>query len=236
MNSRTLVLILTGLISSLGCVKEVIDDRLTGIRSGTRKDGPSFVDGEINRLRKKVKRFPELVELHLKIANLLTSKEKHYDAAAEIKEAIYKEPKNARYHFELGRVYQRMGKWNLAEVSFKQVVGLCQTERYSGPHMTLGFSLAMQDKYQEALEQFDQALEIEPDLPQAYYWIGSIQDILGDQEKAIEAWEEYLKLGGPHPQQIYNRLRKLLKLQEVRLAKPSRSRRMAPSQETKIGN
>lgn len=199
---------------SLGCQTEVIDGPGSGLKVPYQIEKTSFIDGEIERLRARVRDYPNLVELHVQIAMLLVDKGEYREAVREIERAVRKVPGNPRYHMELGRVYQRMGEWADAEACYRRVIELGSEDRYTGPHAARGFTLAMMDRHGEAIQEFQRAIAIDPQFAEAYYFLGSIHDILGDREKTIYYYERYLQIGGPYSKRVYASLRDLRRISD----------------------
>jgi len=47
----------------------------------------------------------------------------------------------------------------------------------------------------EAVKEFQTALEYDPDLPEAHFGLGTVYKLQGNKEEAIGAFERFLELG-----------------------------------------
>ena len=54
--------------------------------------------------------------------------------------------------------------------------------------------LGKSGKYQEAIEHFDKAIELDPNYVDAWYNKGVVLDNLGEHEEAIECYDKALEL------------------------------------------
>jgi tetratricopeptide (TPR) repeat protein len=50
-------------------------------------------------------------------------------------------------------------------------------------------------RYDEAVEQFQAALDYKSNLPEAHFGLGTVYKLQGNTEAAIEAFERFLELG-----------------------------------------
>jgi len=120
---------------------------------------------------------------------------------------VEKEPLNPQWHFELGRLYEEQGKFELAEFRYRRGGDLIQFRNaYTGPSASLGRVLAKQGKTVGALEALRTAVAVKPhdiegyyfnpDYRDSYFLIGAIEygrKNVGDSERAFRL---FLKYGG----------------------------------------
>jgi len=57
-------------------------------------------------------------------------------------------------------------------------------------HFTLGLAYYIQDRYEEAKDEYQVALSHRPDFYDAYRWLGHVHDILGELEKAADCYRK----------------------------------------------
>ena len=156
----------------------------------------SILDSRLSHLRKEVEEYPKKHTLHYEIAQVHYQKNDLKQSAKALHKAIELSPTVVKYHFHLGRVYLRMSELSLAEEQFRAACANMARGRYTGPHAALGYTLARQQRVDEAIAEFDTCLRIEPENPSFYYFLGSLYDIKGDPENVIRYYREYLARGG----------------------------------------
>ncbi len=162
----------------------------------SEKNTHSILDSRLNNLAKEVKEYPKRHGLHYQIAAVHYQKSQFKQSVVALHKAIDLSPKVAKYHYHLGRVYLHMGELEDAEEHFRHDCAYMPRGRYTGPHAALGYTLMRREKADKAIEQFKTCLEIEPENPSFYYFLGSIYDIGGDRENVIRYYREYLTHGG----------------------------------------
>lgn len=168
----------------------------TSVSMPTEDMSKSILDSRLSSLQKEVEEYPKRHELHYRIASVLYQKNDLKQCVNALHKAIDLSPKVAKYHYHLGRVYLHMGELQSAEKEFRTACRYMVSGRYTGPHAALGYTLARQNRVDEAIEQFETCLEIEPENPSFYYFLGSLYDIKGDEESVIRYYQEYLARGG----------------------------------------
>ncbi len=83
--------------------------------------------------------------------------------------------------------------------------------RFAGPHLELGALYAGRKEYSEAIREYEQAIQLNPDLPDAHYRLGQALARSGDQARAQEEFQTYERL---HKQQVANRERQRTEVQQ----------------------
>jgi tetratricopeptide (TPR) repeat protein len=71
---------------------------------------------------------------------------------------------------------------------------LATAEHYADAHTVRGFDLELAGRQQEAIEQYEQALRIDPDYAEAHYNLGCALAQAGEIEKAIVHYEHALRI------------------------------------------
>lgn len=156
----------------------------------------SIIDSRIKQLSEEAIKYPLRADLHYQIASLHAKKGDCIESARALERAIAIAPDDAKYHFHLGRLYLNMNDLDNAEASFRKSLDLSQKGRFTGPHAALGWTLSLKKDQAGALEHFQKCIEIDPENPTFYYFVGSLNDMQGNKEAAVRSFREYLARGG----------------------------------------
>lgn len=68
----------------------------------------------------------------------------------------------------------------------------------SAVYYYLGLCYAKKEKYDLALQRFEEALEINPYIDDAYYQIGRIEEMQGNRQKALKYYDKCISYNGQH--------------------------------------
>jgi tetratricopeptide (TPR) repeat protein len=120
-------------------------------------------------------------DMHIKLGNLYYAEERYQEAENAYKEAVRINP-IANNHYSLGQVYLATDRNIEAENQFNEVLRL-EPESPNG-NFGIGLALSMQERYEDAIHQFEEAIDIKEDFYDAYAEMGYAYADLGDMEKA----------------------------------------------------
>lgn len=150
-----------------------------------------------------------------------------YDKALQIS------PNDSMAHFNLACVYSKMNELSIAEKYFRQaiqhenqVLGRREKEKISKDqlkvslvvqyrpisfeaHKALGKIYLRQNQKDRALEEFENAISLEPSDPESYYEAGKILLDQKNTAKAVIYFEKYLYLGGKKSDEVQELLKKI---------------------------
>ncbi len=90
-------------------------------------------------------------------------------------------------------------------------------------HMKRGLSLFERKEYRQAIKQFELVLLHDKDFVRAYNNLGCVYEVLGEYDKAIEVWEQGLRIDDS-----YGRIRKNIKELRQRLERGNRNAKPRP--------
>ncbi len=195
LTSRLLLITVGLFLFALGC-ETVVQQEGTYSLPSEKKEQFSILDSRLKSLRSQAKQYPKKHSLHYQIAGIHFQKEAYQECVSALARAIDLSPNQSRYHYHMGRAYEKMGELGQAELSFEKAVQHVPPGRYTGPHAAYGYILARNGKLERAKTQFKLCTRIEPDDPSFYYWLGSLSDMTGDVEGTIHNYREYLRRGG----------------------------------------
>lgn len=107
-------------------------------------------------------------------------------AVTAFKEAVRVYPENHQAWYNLGQIYGRDKKWEEAAEAFGEAV------KYRGNdamyHMQRGIALYEVDNKSLSQTHLEKAIELNPDLYRAHYYLGRVLRDLGRPKDAAEAW------------------------------------------------
>lgn len=207
------VLGVAALAGTAGCVtEETSKSGFTNfkVKGGEEKadDVSSTYKSRIRQYEKKVESMPERSDFRISLAQAYYEDKQYEKAIETLKTALEKDPRNGEAHFRLGEFYLEMNRIAEAETCYRKAVQY-SLPGYSGPHLALGYALAMQDKYQEAIGELQKVIAIDPAQPTALYYLGCCYDSAGVREKAIEHLERCATLESPYKEKATQELERL---------------------------
>jgi tetratricopeptide (TPR) repeat protein len=135
----------------------------------------------IKAYKTSLKLNPFVEETHSKLGNLYFSLERYDEAEKEYKEVV-KLNSNGVNQYALGQVYLATERYDDAENIFNKVRRLSpeKTDGYFG----LGLTYSGQERYEEAISQFEEALNRDSSLYEAHAEIGYAYADLGQMDMA----------------------------------------------------
>jgi tetratricopeptide (TPR) repeat protein len=96
---------------------------------------------------------------------------------------------------QVGRAFEELGEWRLAEEALSRAVGL--NPDYADAYIYLGLAQDMQGK--DGLEAYERALALAPESPVAQFYAGLYWRRFGDARKALEYLEAAQRLDAANP-------------------------------------
>lgn len=109
------------------------------------------------------------------------------------KKALEFEDRNAATHFILGKLYAQTGDLDKSETHLLMAI-LIKKQPVDAEFLSLGLTYKLQEKYKEALDYFDKALEENPDNQRALYEKAVAADnYYKDRELVLVHYNNYLR-------------------------------------------
>jgi tetratricopeptide (TPR) repeat protein len=105
-----------------------------------------------------------------------------------------KEEKLGAGNYNKGVKSMKKGEYAEAQALFE--AALAENEEFAEAHNNLAFSLRKQgkDNWDAALEHYDRAIELKPELAEAYMYRGLLYKLMGDEEHALADHATLVKL------------------------------------------
>jgi len=188
------ILVAMGLSPVCGCKTTVTETATSYAEPGAAPS--SILETQLRRWEDEVGLYPKRHDLYYKIAGVQFQQENFHESVDALTHAIALKPDDAKYHYHLGRVHLHSGELSEAESEFRTAVRLMPAGRYTGSHAALGYVLAKQQRFDEALAEFQKCIAADPGNPVYFYFMGSIHDILGHRDETIRNFQTYLARGG----------------------------------------
>ena len=145
---------------------------------------------------------PEAYSLYLQATAIFDRRDspRFPDAIADLQQAIKLDPNYARAHSRLAALYAVQGSYNDVDVSqaHEKVLeharaALALDPTLAEPHAAMGLSLReLSDNHLQEREEFDQALQLDPDDVTSNFWSGLSLITEGYRERGIALFEHAL--------------------------------------------
>ncbi len=112
-------------------------------------------------------------------------------AIATLQELRDLDPENARYAVLLGALYEVWGDTTAAEAQYADARRLVDEGMF---HTMRAEAYLQVGRAKRALEEARRAVELRPDSPEAYFFLGSAAEALGDVPSALQAYDKASQL------------------------------------------
>jgi tetratricopeptide (TPR) repeat protein len=153
--------------------------------------------GAIEEYKKVLERDPEDINTYLGIADAYFKSDKYEDSLATYQKAADMRPNEAAIQSSIGVVLAKMGKNAESQEAFKKAAGMSAGSSSSAPNLyNMGILNINNNKNNEAIDDFKQAIAADPNYAEAYYQLGLC--LSADPKNftdAIKALEKYVEIG-----------------------------------------
>jgi tetratricopeptide (TPR) repeat protein len=136
-------------------------------------------------------------EIYFEVAKKLVDEERLDEAIAALRKVLRTTPNHGRALYELGVLHFRQGAPLAAITMLEQAKGAGISDRKL--HMLLADAFCREERFEEALKEFDLAVSSQPDVAATHYRRGLLLDRLERHAEAITAFEKAIRLA---PQEI----------------------------------
>ncbi len=156
-------------------------------------------DKAINTFREAINANPKLTAGYLGMGKTLLKAGHTQRAINTYKILLDLEPQNAQAHYELANAYQKRGDPSLQNAvdHFQRTVAL--DPDHFDAHFNLGRIYRRDKKYDIARKNLESATRISPKIPAAWEELGYVLTAVGENKKAILAFQKALELDQANP-------------------------------------
>ena len=148
-------------------------------------------DKAIEAYQAAIQRNPDNDSLRVSLGQLFYAEERYEESAEHYRGAVQINP-SATNRYSYGEALLKVGNYGEAEYQFNRVKRL-DPDSYAGDY-GLGKMFAQDERYDKAIEHFEEALNRQPDFYDALSEIGYTYADMGEIEKAREVEEKLEKL------------------------------------------
>ncbi|RKZ23555.1 hypothetical protein DRQ20_01360 [bacterium] len=148
----------------------------------------------IKVLRKASKLAPQDVDILILLGWAYTNAKRYDEAMAVYQRILKMDPNNEMARVNLGYISYQLGIFGEAIERFSRIINTGKDKKaklYACYYM--GRVYLDREMYRDAVEFFERAIEMGPNLYEAYYFLGIAYRRMGKEEKAKEVWNELIK-------------------------------------------
>jgi len=151
----------------------------------------------IRYIRHAIELFPEMVEAHYNLGNVLTNINQQVEAIASYEEATRLNPSHSNAWLNKGDAYRRLRKMKDAEDCYLRALEVDSSNRHL--YVRLGAVLRAQGRPREAAVAYQRALAIDPTAADANNNLGNILYDANQFEQALKYYAMSRSASRPHP-------------------------------------
>lgn len=149
------------------------------------------VDQGISRLRELIQKYSFTIDFRLGLAELYKESERYKISQEIYQQIVDVDPRNKKAWIGLGESFQAQGLFDKALKSLLSAAIIDPTD--PEPIFKSGLIYLENDKYKDAISQFQRALKANPLFPRLNYFIGRAYFLNGDYNFALTASQEERK-------------------------------------------
>ncbi len=182
-------------VSACSSVKHQTNEKV--VIAQTEEEKNSVLDHKLEKFKKLASEFPEDAVYEERLSQLYWMRDDYARALSHIRRARKIEANNPKYDFIEGRIYRSIGNLKKAEAAFKNMVtNTSKEENFTGPYFELAYLYILQKNLKLAETYLEKCMALDENFSDPYYFMGEISKNRGQDQKAIEYYETYLKKNG----------------------------------------
>lgn len=131
---------------------------------------------------------------------------KYQETLEELKKEIVKNPSSPEAHYLLANTYYHLEMYDEAEKKYRQILKMSPSKDHrSKAHLGIGIIHRERSQYNEAIEEFEKAKDLDPSLLKAQLYVGDVYIMKGEVLRGVAIFKEVLGLA-PNDSEIFLRL------------------------------
>jgi tetratricopeptide (TPR) repeat protein len=132
-------------------------------------------------------------EAHYKKASLFEQQEKYEEAIAEMDAAIGLVPNLDHYRYVKIRLLELAGRRKEAIVEYNKLLAILPKD--PGAHFSKAYFLFLKTQnYEESRDEYDKAIELNPNKWEYHYWKGRVLSLMGKYEEALKEYDKAIEI------------------------------------------
>lgn len=159
------------------------------------------VKAAIGSYHKALQLKPQLTVAHFNLGSLMQQQGKRQEAAQHYQKAIALEPDFFAALGNLGTIRQEQGKLKEAEQCYRRVLELHPDAQ---GYFNLGTTLYGLGEHADAIEQFREAVRIDPGFAEAWNSLGETWRDRGRMDEAVDCYKQAIAVQPGHGRALYN--------------------------------
>ncbi len=137
---------------------------------------------------------PNLAEVHANLGSLSAQQQQWQAAISHYQKALELNPQFAGAYRNLAKVFERMGQPAAAAISWYQALTLEPQAGTAEQYLTVGNAVFQQGNIDEALSCYRRAIELNPNLSQAYHNVAELLSVRQEWDEAIDAYRQSIEV------------------------------------------
>lgn len=118
-------------------------------------------------------------------------------AIKKFEECLAKDPSNAHAQFNIGVCYSDLGDGDKALAAYRKTLSI--DPNYADAYFNIGRIYHLRKNFAEAAANYEKALAKDPYSPDLLYNYAHALTEAGEVDKALDAWQRYLTIAEPLP-------------------------------------
>jgi tetratricopeptide (TPR) repeat protein len=169
-------------------------DYIRHMQRGAGLLGEGKTDQAITEFQNVLRSRPDFPPAHYALGRAYAEKKDYDNAEAEFQRAIALNPKNENSYYNLGFAYLEQKKLPQARETFQRLLGV--SSQSADAHFGLAAVAMAEQNYQLAIQEFQAAARLVPDMQGVYFNEGLAHAKLGQWDDAIASFKKELEKSG----------------------------------------
>jgi tetratricopeptide (TPR) repeat protein len=148
-------------------------------------------DKAVALFEKVIEKEPDMGLAYYNLGITYIALEQYEKALAAVQRSIELLPENSALYTTLGKIYMAQAETDKALEWFNKAIEL---KPEAQTYFDIGAAFYNSNQKQEAIANFEKAVEIDPKFSPAYYFLGILHFGLEEFDKAVEALNKYIEL------------------------------------------